>query len=258
MYPTLVWLGPLPIRSYGFMLAIGFLLAIHLAQKEAKKFQVDPKTIADIFPWIIISAAIGARLFHILVERPSYFIDHPLDMFKFWEGGVTFYGGFFGAILASWYYCKKNKLSLLRLFDFLITYVALGQVFGRIGCFLAGCCHGLPTEMPWGIAVTHMESVTRPLGIALHPTQLYQSLWNLLTFIILFYKAKNKKFIGENILIYGIVYSVGRSIVEIFRGDSVRGFLIENYISTSQAISIILIVVCSFILIKKYISLNKN
>lgn len=258
MFPTIINIGPLPIRGYGLMLAIGFLLAVYMAQKESKKFGIDPKTIADIFPWIIISAALGARLFHVFIERPSYFFEHPIDIFKFWEGGVTYYGGLFGAIVAGWIFCKKNKISLLILFDFLITYVALGQVFGRFGCFMAGCCHGIPTDLPWGIVITNPESVTRPLGIALHPTQLYQALANFVTFIILYYKAKHKKFIGENILIYGIVYSIGRSIVEIYRGDSVRGYIIEGSLTTSQGISVLLILICSVILVWKYINLKKQ
>ncbi len=258
MCPTILWIGPVPIRGYGLMLAIGFLLAVSLAQKNSKKFGIEPKIVADIFPWLIVSAALGSRLFHVVVERPMFFLEHPLDILKFWEGGVTYYGGLFGAIIALYFFCKKHKMSLLNLFDFLITYVALGQVFGRLGCFLAGCCHGIPTDLPWGIAITNPESVTRPLGMALHPTQLYQSFWNLLTFLILYFAAKHKKFTGENILIYGIVYSIGRSIIEIYRGDSVRGFIIDGYITTSQGISIVLITICSILLVRKYYLLGKD
>ncbi len=250
MLPILFHVGPIPIYGYGLSLAIGFMVSILLAQRDAKHFNIPENKLETLFPVIIISAALGARLFHAVIERPAYFIKNPLDFFKLWDGGVTFYGGLIVAIIAIWYFARKNKINFLNLTDFLIPYVALGQVFGRIGCFLAGCCYGIPTDLPWGIAATNPLSATTPLGIPLHPTQLYQMLWNLLTFIILYRTAWRKKFQGQCLLLYGMIYSLGRIIIEVFRGDTIRGFIIDDVVSTSQGISIIILTTCLIIYIK--------
>ena len=163
-----------------------------------------------------------------------------------------------GGVLVVYIFCRRNKISFLVLGDFLITYVALGQVFGRLGCFLAGCCYGVPTDLPWGIAVTNIDSVTRPLGIPLHPTQLYQAGVNLLTFIILYKVSWRKKFTGQILLLYGLTFPVGRSIVEFFRGDSIRGYIIDGVITTSQGISIAIFVPCLIIYIIKMVHLKKE
>ncbi len=258
MFPTLFHIGPVPIHGYGLMLAVGFLLAMYLAQRESKYFDIPEKKLADLFPWIIVAGAGGARLFHVIVERPAYFWSHPLDIFKLWDGGVTFYGGLVGGILAVYIFSRRNKIPFIKIGDFLITYVALGQVFGRLGCFLAGCCYGVPTDLPWGIAITNPNSVTRPLGIALHPTQLYQALVNLITFIILYRMSWRKKFQGQILLIYGLTFPVGRTIVEFFRGDEIRGYIIPDVITTSQGISILIFVPCLIIYIIKYRRLKKE
>lgn len=257
MYPILFKLGPLPIPGYGTALMIGFLISMYLAERDSHKFGIPKDKLSDLFPRIIIGAILGARLFHVFFERPNFFLQNPLDIFKLWDGGVTFYGGLIVCILVVLHFSKKNKVSMLNLSDFLITYVALGQVFGRIGCFLAGCCHGIPTNLPWGITVTNINSVTTPLGVPLHPTQLYQSLWNLLTFLILYRNAKKKRFVGENLLLYGIIYPIGRFIVEIFRGDEGRGYIVGN-LSTSQGISLILFVICLSIYIIKLRKISKT
>jgi len=257
MYPTLFHIGPLPVHGYGTMLAIGFLVGMYLAQRDSKHFNISEKKLGDLFPWIILGAAAGARLFHVLVERPSYFFAHPLDIFKLWDGGVTFYGGLIGAVIVAYIFTKKNKMNLLDLTDFLVPYLALGMVFGRLGCFLAGCCYGVPTEVPWGIAVTNTDSITRPLGIALHPTQLYQALVNLITFMVTYRNTWRKKFRGQNLLLFGLIYPMGRSIVEIFRGDAIRGYIIEGVITTSQGISIVVFVTCLTIYIHRYVHHKK-
>ncbi len=247
MLPTLFHIGPIPVHGYGLMLAVGFLVSMYLAQRDAKYFDISEKKLADLFPWIIIGGALGARLFHVIVERPLYFWEHPLDIFKLWDGGVTFYGGLICGVLVVYVFCRRNKISFIKLGDFLITYVALGQVFGRLGCFLAGCCYGVPTDLPWGIAITNADSVTRPLGIALHPTQLYQAGVNLLTFIILYRASWRKKFTGQILLLYGLTFPVGRTIVEFYRGDSIRGYIIDGVLTTSQGISIAIFVPCLII-----------
>jgi phosphatidylglycerol:prolipoprotein diacylglycerol transferase len=158
MFPTLFHIGPVPIHGYGLMLAVGFLTAMYLAQRDSKYFDIPEKKLADLFPWIILAGAGGARLFHVVVERPAFFWEHPLDIFKLWDGGVTFYGGLMGGVLVVYIFSRRNKIPFIKIGDFLITYVALGQVFGRLGCFLAGCCYGVPTDLPWGVAITNPDT----------------------------------------------------------------------------------------------------
>jgi phosphatidylglycerol:prolipoprotein diacylglycerol transferase len=258
MYPVLLHIGPIPIYGYGFMLALGFIACMFLAQRDAKHFNIPPEKLTDLFPLLILAGAVGARLFHVVIERPSYFMQNPIDIFKLWDGGVTFYGGVMFALLLAWMFARRNRMSALYLFDFLVPYLALGEVFGRLGCFLAGCCHGVPTDLPWGIAITNTMSVTRPLGIPLHPTQLYQVAWNLLTFIILYKNSFRKKFTGQSLLLYGILYPIGRSVIEIFRGDEVRGYIIEGVITTSQGISILIFSACVTIYIVRYLRTRKK
>ncbi|MFH1224150.1 MAG: prolipoprotein diacylglyceryl transferase, partial [Pseudomonadota bacterium] len=246
------------VHGYGAMLAIGFLLGMYLAQRDAKHFGISDKKLADMFPWIILGAAVGARLFHVLVERPAFVFEHPLDIFKLWDGGVTFYGGLIGGVIVVYLFTRKHKMSMLAVSDFIIPYAALGMVFGRLGCFLAGCCYGLPTELPWGIAIMNHDSITRPLGIALHPTQLYQALVNLITFIILYRNTWRKKFEGQNLLLFGLMYPLGRTIVEFFRADSIRGYIIDGVITTSQGISIVIFVTCLVIYINRIRHEKKN
>ena len=255
MCPTLFHIGPVPIHGYGLMLAVGFLVAMYLAQRNAKYFDISEKKLADLFPWIIIAGAAGARLFHVVVERPAFFWEHTLDIFKLWDGGVTFYGGLIGGVLVVYIFSRRNKIPFIKIGDFLITYVALGQVFGRLGCFLAGCCYGIPTDLPWGIAIMNPDSVTRPLCIPLHPTQLYQAAVNLITFIILYKMSWRKKFTGQILLLYGLTFPVGRSIVEIFRGDEIRGYIVPGIITTSQGISILIFVPCliTYIIISRHL-----
>ena len=258
MRPILFHIGPVPIHGYGLMLAVGFLVAMYLAQRNSKYFGISDEKLANLFPWIIVAGAVGARLFHVLVERPAYFFQNPIDIFKLWDGGVTFYGGLIGGVLVVYIFARRNKIPFIQLGDFLIPYVALGQVFGRLGCFLAGCCYGIPTDLPWGIVSMNPDSVTRPLGIALHPTQLYQAGVNLITFIILYKLSWKKKFTGQILLVYGLTFTVGRSIVEIFRGDSIRGYIIDGVLTTSQGISLAIFVPCLIIYIIKVRSLRKE
>lgn len=250
MLPVLFHIGSRPIYSFGLLTATGILVALILIQKDAKHFKISEAKLGSILTLIIITGLFGSRLFYVLISKPLFFIEHPLEFFKFWNGGMVFYGGLLFCIIAVWFFAKKNKMSFLDLVDFLIPYLPLAHIFGRIGCFLNGCCYGLPTDLPWGISVTNTQSVTRPLGVPLHPTQLYEAMLNLIIFIILYRTGRRKKFKGQCVLLYGMLYPVGRSIIEIFRGDTERGFIISGIISTSQGISILIFVMCLIIYLK--------
>jgi len=218
MHPILIKLGPFTIYSYGFFLAIGFLLAIVYATREAKRVGVDPQKVSDMAFYLIVSALIGARLLFILTEFHD-FVDNPLEVFKIWKGGLVFYGGFIGALLAGIWYVKRNNMPLWKTADIIAPAIALGQSLGRIGCFSAGCCYGREADVPWAVTFTDPNSLAR-LGVPLHPTQLYESALDLGIFLFLITLRKRKTFEGQLIWLYTLLYAVARLIVESFRDGS--------------------------------------
>jgi len=149
MHPILVHLGKLQIRSYGFMLALSFLLGIWLASKRARRAGVDPQKILDLSVIIILAAVVGSRLLYVMFHLDQY--SNPLDMFALWQGGATFYGGFILAVIASYWWVQKHKIPFLQMADIMAPSIALGLIFTRIGCFLSGCCYGKPTTHSWGV-----------------------------------------------------------------------------------------------------------
>ena len=247
MHPVLLELGFVKIFTYGFLVASGFFVAIQLAVRQGKKEGLDPVKILDFSFYVLIGAIIGARLLYIIVEY-KHFMSRPLEAFAFWKGGLVFYGGFFGSALAGWYFMRKNNMPAWKMADISAPSVAIGQVIGRWGCYFAGCCYGVQTDLPWGITFTDERSLA-PLNVALHPTQIYLSLNALLIFSILIWFRKRKSFDGQLFWIYGTLYSIGRFIIEFFRGDE-RGFAVEDILSTSQFIGLFMLAVSIFMLYK--------
>ncbi len=230
------------IASYGMMLVIGFiagyLLMCHLAKLKGQSIE----HVYNLVVYISASALVGARLFHVLFEEFDLYALHPLNIIKFWQGGFSFYGGLISAGIVSYLYMRRHRLPPLLYLDLMAPSLLLGQVFGRIGCFLAGCCWGKPTNLPWGVVFTNPHCLTGTLGVPLHPTQLYQAFSNLVGAIFLYLAFRGKTYFpGKTLALYLIAYPIGRFIVEFFRGDSYRGFVIPDVLSIPQAVSIILI-----------------
>lgn len=251
MYPVLFKFGPLTIHTYGLFVAIGFLLGLGLAVRQAKKEGIPSYKIVDLGFYILLSAIIGSRLFFIFINV-SHYIKNPLDIFKIWEGGLVFYGGVLFAIPTVIWYAKKNGLGIWSMADVFAPSIAIGHSIGRIGCFAAGCCYGKPAEsLPWAVTFTNPQSLAR-IGIPLHPTQLYESAGEFINFLILITLRRYKSFDGQLFLTYVLLYSVLRFIVEFFRGDIGRGFIIYN-MSLSQGISILMFLIASvgLIVLKK-------
>ncbi len=241
MYPVLIKFGPLTIHTYGVLVATGFLLGIGLAVLQAKKEGIPSYKIVDLGFYILLSAIIGSRLFFIFINAGHY-IKNPLDIFKLWEGGLVFYGGILFAIPTVIWYAKKNDLALWSTADVFAPSIAIGHSIGRIGCFFAGCCYGKPAEgLPWAVTFTNPQSLAQ-IGIPLHPTQLYESAGEFVNFLILITLRRYKSFDGRLFLTYVLLYSVLRFIVEFFRGDMGRGFIIYN-ISLSQGLSILMLLI---------------
>ena len=247
MHPILFKIGPITIYTYGVLIATAFFLGLALAARQARVEGEDPQKIMDLSFYILISAIVGSRLLYIVVEYKEY-ISNPLRIFKVWEGGLVFYGGFIMAMAVVIIYIRKHEMNLWKVGDILAPSVAIGQGVGRLGCFFAGCCYGRETDVPWAFIFKDPNTLA-PMDVHLHPTQLYDSANGFIIFVILLILRKFKKFDGQLFWTYTLLYAVGRFIVEIFRGDE-RGFVIESFLSTSQFIAIPLFILSLAMLIR--------
>ena len=249
MYPILIEFGFFKIFTYGLLVATGFLVAILLASSRAEKEGLDSQKVLDLCFYVMVSALLGARLLYVIVEY-RYFLDSPLEIFKFWKGGLVFYGGLILGVLISLWYLKRNQMPMWKTADLLAPSIALGQLIGRWGCFFAGCCYGKKTDVTWGIIFADPRSLA-PLEISLHPTQVYLSLNAVFIFIFLMWLSKRKVFDGQILWSYGILYSIGRFLIEYFRGDD-RGFPVEQVLSTSQFVGVFVFSFSAFMLLTLY------
>lgn len=246
MYPVLVQIPlfgtTITIYTYGFMVAVAFLAGMFWVSRESKLLGQNPAKIMDLAFYIIVAAIVGSRVLHVLVSERARFLENPLTIFKIWEGGLVFYGGLIGAVIISVWYMRRNKLPFWIISDIFAPAVALGHVFGRIGCLMAGCCHGRVVGHPawYSIVFPANAHSFAPQGVPLYPTQIMEAAGEIVVFAALFVLRRYKRFDGQIIATYLILYSILRAAVEYFRGDVSRGFLMEPWISTSTFISIIM------------------
>lgn len=246
MHPILFSIGDIHLYTYGLFIAIGFITAIFVSQKLAAPHGFKPQEISDLYYIILVSALIGSRGLYIIINFSEY-RNNFFDIFKIWNGGLVFFGGFIFSVAVLTFYLKYKKANLWLVADILAPGVALGHAIGRIGCLFAGCCYGQTCDLPWAITFTHPLSLA-PLNIALHPTQAYMFLSNLALFFILLVITRIKRFTGMVFLTYLMLYSVSRFINEMFRADF-RGNFIFDFISLSQGIGLIVAVASLIILI---------
>ena len=212
MYPILFSLGPFKIYSYGLFMALAFFTTLSLIEHQARARKLQASKITNLCLLTFIFSLLGARVMYVLANL-SYYRDNLFEIFMLHHGGLMFHGGFLAGLVAMCLYLRKTKLPPLPVLDMVAQYLPLGQAIGRIGCLLNGCCYGRESILPWAITLPS-ESVTR------HPAQLYESLGNLIIFIILSL-VKRRTFLppGRIFSLYLILYPVNRMVVEIFRGD---------------------------------------
>ncbi len=227
-------IGSVTVYGYGLMIAIAIFSAYLTAEYRAKKKKLEYEKIFNLTIWCAIGGILGAKLLYYITVIPDIMKD-PSILWKFGDGFVV-YGGIICGILAGYLYCKKHKWNFLEYFDLVMPSIALAQGFGRIGCFLSGCCYGITTDSCIGI--TFHSSDYAPNGISLIPTQLISSGLNFLHFGILLLIAKKNKVHGVIAGCYLVFYSAGRFVLEFFRGDLERGSV--GNLTTSQFISIFL------------------
>lgn len=274
MFPTLFelplpFVGPITIHTYGVLLVVSFLIAILVARRLAKLDDIDPDVVVDMGVYIILAALVGAKVLLLVVDWEIYsrqfrtlaaegggavgqalgFLGSAgaylgaiaqMGMSLLQAGGV-FYGGFIGAVLATLWYTRRYQLSLWKVADIAAPAVAIGHGIGRLGCFAAGCCYGIATDLPWGVTFTDTYSgslVGVPLNIPLHPTQLYEATTNVLLGVFLIWMFRRKQYDGQIFWTYVLAYAVFRFFHEFLRADP-RGFLFGGALSTSQFIAIV-------------------
>ena len=248
MFPELLKIGPLSIKTYGFFVAVGFLAGMNYARILARRQSINPEIVLDLSLYIIVSGLIGARIFYVLLNW-DFYKKNLLEIFFIWSGGLVLYGGVIFAFMTSALYVYFKKLNFFVLSDIFAPAFFLGLAIGRIGCFSAGCCYGKPTSLPWGVVFTNPDSLVAPsaLGLKLHPTQLYESLFSFLLFLGLNFYYKYKKFSGEIFFSSLIFYSIWRFFIEFIRWDD-RGQKILG-LFPSQFISILMCIFSIFALV---------
>ena len=249
MAPILFSIGSFHLYTYGLFVALGLLAATWVSKKLAAPHDISPETITNLFIIILISAIAGARILYVLIQWDTY-KNNLVEIFKIWNGGLVFFGGFLAASAATIIYLKMTRLDIWKVADILSPGIALGHAVGRIGCFFAGCCYGKACHLPFAVKFTHPESLA-PIGVYLHPTQIYSVFSNLgLFFILLWIQIKKKEVAGMTFLSYLMLYSLFRSIIEFFRGDF-RGDFFFEFISLSQGIGFFVSLVAVILLIKR-------
>ena len=241
MHPILFEIGGFPVYTYGVLLAAAYLLGLQFALIRARTRGLDPNRVMDLGIWIIISALLGARLLLFIVDFDRY-SRNPGELLGLLRSGGVFYGGLIAAVAVALWYVRKHRMPMWTVTDVFAPGIALGHVIGRLGCLFAGCCFGRPTTVPWAITF-HNEYAARnvgtPLGIPLHPTQLYEAGAELLILVFLLAtERKGRPFPGRTFWSYMFLYGVSRFIIEFYRGDS-RG--VVGAFSTSQFVSIIVV-----------------
>jgi phosphatidylglycerol:prolipoprotein diacylglycerol transferase len=242
--PEWLHLGPsATLHSYGLLLAIAFVAGLWVASREAKRQGLDAGRVTDMAIWVLIAGLIGAKLLLVAVDF-RYFQRSPRELWSIFQSGGVFYGGLIGGALVAWLYSRRHHLAGWSTADALAPGVVLGQAIGRLGCFAAGCCWGKPTSLPWAVTFTDVyasRAVGTPMDTPLHPSQLYESAAAFLIFAFLLWLLPRKRFQGQVALAYVALYSAVRLGLEFLRGDPERGSWFGGALSTSQVISIVLL-----------------
>lgn len=220
----------LSVKWYGVIIALGFALATLYASRRARHFGTSSDELIDFLLWALPLSIVGARLYFVL-NKWDYYGQHPGDIVKIWEGGLAIYGGIIAAFLTAAVFCRVRKISPLGLMDVGSLGLLIGQLVGRWANFVNAEAYGSETSLPWGMVIDG--------GAPVHPTFLYESLWNLLGFILLhFYSKKKRAFSGEIALLYFTWYGFGRFFIEGLRSDSL--FIGHTDIRISQALALVL------------------
>jgi len=234
------------VRWYGILIATALLIGLFIGIKRAPKYGIDPDIVLDFFLYMMPAVVIGARLYYVVFNF-DYFAANPSEIIATWHGGLAIHGGIIAGVLVAFILCRVKKINFLSFSDMIIPGLPLGQAIGRWGNYFNQEAYGVQTNLPWAITVN--DAV---LGmIRVHPTFLYESIWDFFTFgFLLFYESKLKKVNGELFFVYLGLYSIGRFFIEGLRTDS----LMFMGLRTAQLISLALVIIGfgGLVLLRKY------
>jgi phosphatidylglycerol:prolipoprotein diacylglycerol transferase len=248
MHPILFEFKGITIYSYGFLIAIGAIAGIwYMAVHGKREVGLTFDQANTLFLLIFLAAFVGGKVF-LFFEEPSTYIANPGMLLT--GRGFVFYGSFLFAVLVMILFFRKHRLHPYRMLDVMAVTTCLVHMFGRLGCFMAGCCYGRPTASWTGVTFSDPSCYADPKNVPLHPTQLYEAIYILLVLVVLLYLRNKRTFYGQLFLTYLILYAIGRSVLEFFRGDETRGYILKNFISHSQFVAIIILVVVGFIYVR--------
>jgi len=246
LFPRLLQLGWFTLHTYGLLVALGFFSALVLAARRAPEEGLDSGKVWDLGIVMALAGIVGAKLGMFLSER-QYYLDHPLEMLSLstLQSAGVWYFGLAGGAIACVLMARRYRYSFGKVADVFSPGVSFGLGMGRLGCFSAGCCWGKPTGFPWAVTFTEPYShqvVGVPLGVPLHPAQLYEFVLDMALFWYLGRLARRKSYDGQVFSVYLFLYAIGRFLIEMVRGDDEqRGFVIGHWLSTSQLISLLCI-----------------
>jgi phosphatidylglycerol:prolipoprotein diacylglycerol transferase len=244
MHPILFEFSGLKAYSYGFLIAIGAIGGVaYMAVRGKKDVGLTFDQANALFLVIFLAAFVGGKVF-LFFEDVSYYSEHPGRLIA---GRVLFfYGSFLFAVPSMLLFFRRNKLPAYAMLDVMAVTTCIVHMFGRLGCFMAGCCYGKPTSSFAGVVFTDPACQADPLNTPLHPTQLYEAFYIFVVMLVVLYLTERKKFYGQLFLVYLILYAVGRFVLEYLRGDLARGLLLDGLISHSQLIAVAIFVVVIF------------
>lgn len=265
MYPVLLELGPIKLHTYGLMIALGFLLALYLIQRDAAKIGVSANDVSEMGMWTLLIGLAGTRLFHIFMFPEFYSWSDPIGWVAIWNGGLVFQGALPFGFAYLYFAMRAKKIPVGPMCDAAFPYLPLAQAFGRMGCLFFGCCYGLRADhLPWGIRfpegspaylshANHYASLVSGAdhwSYPVHPTQLYSALLLLLIAATLVLLVRYwKPFPGFTAPLYLMLYGVKRIIVEFYRGDGNPTGLAFGWLSNQQVFSAIMFLVGVFLFI---------
>ncbi len=249
MHPILIDFGFFQLPTYGPLMVTALVTAMLLANRQGKVEGLDTGRLFDFSTWLIVIALVGAKVLMMLTDWRTYW-EHPSEIVSLstLRAGGVFYGGFIAAVLFAWWYVHVHGLPMWKVFDAYSPGIALGLGIGRLGCFAAGCDYGKPTTTILGVVFTNPianQVSGTPLGVKIHPTQLYESLACVVIFAVLMVLYRRKTFDGQVFAIYLALYAAARFGIEFLRGDQDRGFLFGEMLSTSQFIAILAVIVAA-------------
>lgn len=237
MYPVLLHVGHWELRSYGVFVAIAVLIGIWWSAREGEHRGFSRQAIYDFAAVTLIAGFIGARLYYVILSEPQTYLQNPWEIVAVWHGGLAVQGALLAGLVAGLWYVRRHGLSFWRFSDAVIPGLILGQTVGQVACLLNGDTYGKPTTLPWAIVFTNPEAMA-PLGIPLHPIQVYELLAYLMVFLVVHRVARRTNRPGAVTVTYAVLYGVARFAMEFFRAEppTIAGIVVP------QVVSVVLVV----------------